>query len=376
MKKLSYCILMILLIAGCSSTPSTNALKDTKTIVLGNDTFHSAKSPEFLNLLNHTEFKFLDKSGHVLGSKKYRGNYYKLKIDNNFYYLISSDKFIKGKLSNQDEKVYNFEPSLNAIDSQVYLYEENLYFIDNQGFRSEPTNYLTSIYKNNEKLFDIEDEQATSLVVIGSDVYVLTENNHNQKHSERGIKRKLYRYNIENKMIQKMSETLESSHYTSQLITDSEKLYLYLYIADNVPIPDSIGSIEDRLLVIDKDLNVESISDFKRFGPSFTSDVQNSIINNKLYIKSERHELRMIDLNTMERRDLKLEPISDTAQYHYWSQYWYDSSKENLVLFGNFESKPNYTQYVYDLKSGGLIETIECPDVSALYRSSSIELSE
>ncbi|MBK2402020.1 hypothetical protein [Erysipelothrix sp. strain 2 (EsS2-6-Brazil)] len=376
MKKLSYCILMILLIAGCSSTPSTNALKDTKTIVLGNDTFHSAKSPEFLNLLNHTEFKFLDKSGHVLGSKKYRGNFYKLKIDNNFYYLISSDKFIKGKLSNQDEKVYNFEPSLNAIDSQVYLYEENLYFIDNQGFRSEPTNYLTSIYKNNEKLFDIEDEQATSLVVIGSDVYVLTENNHNQKHSERGIKRKLYRYNIENKMIEKMSETLESRHYTSQLITDSEKLYLYLYIADNVPISDSIGSIEDRLLVIDKDLNVESISDFKRFGPSFTSDVQNSIINNKLYIKSERHELRMIDLNTMERRDLKLEPISDTAQYHYWSQYWYDSSKENLVLFGNFESKPNYTQYVYDLKSGALIETIECPDVSALYRSSSIELSE
>lgn len=376
MKKLSYCILMILLIAGCSSTPSTNALKDTKTIVLGNDTFHSAKSPEFLNLLNHTEFKFLDKSGHVLGSKKYRGNFYKLKIDNNFYYLISSDKFIKGKLSNQDEKVYNFEPSLNAIDSQVYLYEENLYFIDNQGFRSEPTNYLTSIYKNNEKLFDIEDEQATSLVVIGSDVYVLTENNHNQKHSERGIKRKLYRYNIENKMIEKMSETLESSHYTSQLITDSEKLYLYLYIADNVPISDSIGSIEDRLLVIDKDLNVESISDFKRFGPSFTSDVQNSIINNKLYIKSERHELRMIDLNTMERRDLKLEPISDTSQYHYWSQYWYDSSKENLVLFGNFESKPNYTQYVYDLKSGALIETIECPDVSALYRSSSIELSE
>ncbi|WP_342621581.1 hypothetical protein [Erysipelothrix sp. P66] len=376
MKKLSYCILMILLIAGCSSTPSTNALKDTKTIVLGNDTFHSAKSPEFLNLLNHTEFKFLDKSGHVLGSKKYRGNFYKLKIDNNFYYLISSDKFIKGKLSNQDEKVYNFEPSLNAIDSQVYLYEENLYFIDNQGFRSEPTNYLTSIYKNNEKLFDIEDEQATSLVVIGSDVYVLTENNHNQKHSERGIKRKLYRYNIENKMIEKMSETLESRHYTSQLITDSEKLYLYLYIADNVPISDSIGSIGDRLLVIDKDLNVESISDFKRFGPSFTSDVQNSIINNKLYIKSERHELRMIDLNTMERRDLKLEPISDTAQYHYWSQYWYDSSKENLVLFGNFESKPNYTQYVYDLKSGALIETIECPDVSALYRSSSIELSE
>ncbi|NBA01043.1 hypothetical protein GTU75_02635 [Erysipelothrix rhusiopathiae] len=376
MKKIFYCILLILLIAGCSSTPSTNALKDTKTIVLGYDTFHSAKSPEFLNLLNHTEFKFLDKSGHVLGSKKYRGNFYKLKIDNNFYYLISSDKFIKGKLSNQDEKVYNFEPSLNAIDSQVYLYEENLYFIDNQGFRSEPTNYLTSIYKNNEKLFDIEDEQATSLVVIGSDVYVLTENNHNQKHSERGIKRKLYRYNIENKMIEKMSETLESRHYTSQLITDSEKLYLYLYIADNVPISDSIGSIEDRLLVIDKDLNVESISDFKRFGPSFTSDVQNSIINNKLYIKSERHELRMIDLNTMERRDLKLEPISDTAQYHYWSQYWYDSSKENLVLFGNFESKPNYTQYVYDLKSGALIETIECPDVSALYRSSSIELSE
>lgn len=371
MKKLSYCILMIALIAGCSSTPSTNALKDTKTIVLGNDTFHSTKSPKILNLLNHTEFKFLDKSGHVLGSKKYRGNYYKLKIDKNFYYLISSDKFIKGELSDQDEKVYNFEPSLNAIDSQVYLYEEDLYFIDNQGFRSEPTNYLSSIYKNNEKLFDIEDDQATSLAVIGSDVYVLTENNHNHKDTEREIIRKLYRYNIENRKIEKISETLESSHYTSQLVTDSEKLYLYLYIADNVPIPDSIGSIEDRLLVIDKDLNVESISDFKRFGPSFTSDVQNSIINNKLYIKSERHELRMIDLNTLESRDLKLEPISDTAQYHYWSQYWYDSSKENLILFGNFESKPNYTQYVYDLKSGGLIETIECTDVSALYRSSS-----
>ncbi|WP_281192638.1 hypothetical protein [Erysipelothrix rhusiopathiae] len=371
MKKIFYCILMILLIAGCSSRPSTNALKDTKTIVLGNDTFHSAKSSEILKLLNHTEFKFLDTRGHVLGSKKYRGNYYKLKIDNNFYYLISSDKFIKGELSDQDEKVYNFEPSLNAIDSQVYLYEEDLYFIDNQGFRSEPTNYLTSIYKNNEKLFDIEDDQATSLAVIGSDVYVLTENNHNHKDSERGIIRKLYRYNIGNKMIEKMSETLESSHYTSQLVTDSEKLYLYLYIADNVPIPESIGTIEDRLIVIDKDLNVESISDFKRFGPSFTSDVQNSIINNKLYIKSERHELRMIDLNTLESRDLKLEPISDTAQYHYWSQYWYDSSKENLILFGNFESKPNYTQYVYDLKSGGLIETIECTDVSALYRSSS-----
>lgn len=371
MKKIFDCILMILLIAGCSSRPSTNALKDTKTIVLGNDTFHSAKSSEILKLLNHTEFKFLDTRGHVLGSKKYRGNYYQFSIDNNFYYLISSDKFIKGELSDQDEKVYNFEPSLNAIDSQVYLFEEDLYFIDNQGFRSEPTNYLTSIYKNNEKLFDIEDDQATSLAVIGSDVYVLTENNHNHKDSERGIIRKLYRYNIGNKMIEKMSETFESSHYTSQLITDSKKLYLYLYIADNVPIPDSIGSIEDRLLVIDKDLNVESISDFKRFGPSFTSDVQNSIINNKLYIKSERHELRMIDLNTLESRDLKLEPISDTAQYHYWSQYWYDSSKENLILFGNFESKPNYTQYVYDLKSGGLIETIECPDVSALYRSSS-----
>lgn len=373
MKKIFDCILMILLIAGCSSRPSTNALKDTKTIVLGNDTFHSAKSPEILNLLNHTDFKFLDKSGHVLGSKKYRGNFNKLKIDKNFYYLISSDKFIKGELSDQDEKVYNFEPSLNAIDSQVYLYEEDLYFIDNQGFRSEPTNYLSSIYRNNEKLFDIEDDQATSLAVIGSNVYVLTENNHNHKDTECGIIRKLYRYNIENKMIEKMSETFESSHYTSQLITDSKKLYLYLYIADNVPIPDSIGSIEDRLLVIDKDLNVESISDFKRFGPSFTSDVQNSIINNKLYIKSERHELRMIDLNTLESRDLKLEPISDTAQYHYWSQYWYDSSKENLILFGNFESKPNYTQYVYDLKSGGLIETIECTDVSALYRSSSIE---
>lgn len=371
MKKIFDCILMILLIAGCSSTPSTNALKDTKTIVLGNDTFHSAKSSEILKLLNHTEFKFLDTRGHVLGSKKYRGNYYKLKIDNNFYYLISSDKFIKGELSDQDEKVYNFEPSLNAIDSQVYLYEEDLYFIDNQGFRSEPTNYLTSIYKNNEKLFDIEDDQATSLAVIGSDVYVLTENNHNHKDSERGIIRKLYRYNIGNKMIEKMSETLESSHYTSQLVTDSEKLYLYLYIADNVPIPESIGTIEDRLIVIDKDLNVESISDFKRFGPSFTSDVQNSIINNKLYIKSERHELRMIDLNTLESRDLKLEPISDTAQYHYWSQYWYDSSKENLILFGNFESKPNYTQYVYNLKSGGLIETIECTNVIALYRSSS-----
>lgn len=61
---------MILLIAGCSSRPSTNALKDTKTIVLGNDTFHSAKSSEILKLLNHTEFKFLDTRGHVLGSKK------------------------------------------------------------------------------------------------------------------------------------------------------------------------------------------------------------------------------------------------------------------------------------------------------------------
>lgn len=375
MKKLSYCILMIALIAGCSSTPSTNALKDTKTIVLGNDTFHSTKSPKILNLLNRTEFKFLDKSGHVLGSKKYLGNFYKLKIDKNFYYLISSDKFIKGELANQDEKVYNFEPSLNAIDSQVYLYEEDLYFIDNQGFRSEPTNYLSSIYKNNEKLFDIEDDQATSLAVIGSDVYVLTENNHNHKDTEREIIRKLYRYNIENRKIEKISETLESSHYTSQLVTDSEKLYLYLYIADNVPIPDSIGTIKDRLIVVDRDLNVESISDFKRFGPSFTSDVQNSIINNKLYIKSERHELRMIDLNTMEYRDLKLEPISKTAQYHYWSQYWYDSSKENLILFGNFESKPHYTQYVYDLNSGELIETIECPDVSALYRSSAIESS-
>lgn len=371
MKKNLCGILIMLLISGCSSNQSENVLKDSKTIVLGTDNRRKLKAPDALKIFNNTEIKFLDKNGNLLGSKNYHENYYKVKVDKNYYYLVSSEKIIKGSLTDQTEEAYNFDPQLNAIDSKIYLYEGNLYSIDNQGFRPEPMNYLTSIYKNNEKQFDIIDDQATSLVVVDQYIYVLTENNHNRKEPERGIVRNIYRYNTENQQIDKMEHSIDSSHYSSTLITDAGKLYLYLYMADNVPTPDNTENLEDRLIVLDKNMEIESVSEYERFGPSFISDIQNHIINNTLYIKSERHELRAINLSTLENKDVKLDEISNAAQYHYWSQHWYESDSERLVVLGNYESNPYYSMYVYDLKTGHLIEEIKCPDVSALFVSSS-----